>query len=185
MGTNCYDDLRTRRRSTHTHPSRGPSGPDIDDPYRRRLYAALTRDIATLLAIPAGHVVVGDDPIRAYSGISAASITVYDPDDADTTLRFVPETGYTGTGGGAYLLLGACPGCAGDAHSPADFPVMTISGLADLDHEEHLRDRTGSRLRCPSSSTTTPPTRPTAHSAHLGATFGSRDLRAVRHCHRR
>jgi len=40
--------------------------------------------------------------------------TVEDPDGPDVVLRLVPETGNTGTGGGAYLLLDACPGCSGD-----------------------------------------------------------------------
>lgn len=129
-------DSRARARSA------GISVPATDDPYRRRLRAALTRDIATLLAIPAGHVVVSDDPIRAYSAIPGPLITVYDPDDADTILWFIPETGYTGTGGGAYLLLGACSGCAGDVRARGNVPVMTISGLADLDQDEHLRCQT-------------------------------------------
>ena len=36
--------------------------PATEPPYRRRLRAALTRDVATLLAVPAEHVVVSDDP---------------------------------------------------------------------------------------------------------------------------
>jgi hypothetical protein len=40
--------------------------PATDPPNRQRLRAALTRDIAALLALPAGHVVVDDDPIRTY-----------------------------------------------------------------------------------------------------------------------
>jgi hypothetical protein len=51
---------------------------------------------------------------------------VEDPDDPDIVSRLVPETGNTGTGGGAYLLLDACPRlqrrpalqgqCAGGGH---------------------------------------------------------------------
>ena len=91
--------------------------PATDPPHRRRLRAALTRDVATLLAVPATHVVVGDDPIRSYGGVPGQLITVEDPDDPDVVLRFLPETGNTGTGGGAYLLLDACPGCSGDPRS--------------------------------------------------------------------
>jgi hypothetical protein len=85
--------------------------PATDPPHRQRLRAALTRDIATLLAMPATHIAVGDDPIRAYNGMPGQLITVADPDDPEVVLRFVPETGNTGIGGGAYLLLDACPGC--------------------------------------------------------------------------
>jgi hypothetical protein len=80
--------------------------------HRQRLRAALTRDIAALLAVPAGHVVVGDDPIRTYGGVPGQLIIVEDPGDPAVVLRFLPETGNIGTGGGAYLLLDACPGCA-------------------------------------------------------------------------
>jgi hypothetical protein len=44
----------------------GIAVPATDPPHRQRLRAALTRDIAALLALPAGHVVVDDDPIRTY-----------------------------------------------------------------------------------------------------------------------
>ena len=59
-----------------------------------------------------------------------------DPDDPDIVLCLVPEIGNTGTGGGAYLLLDACPGCSGDPHS-GDVPVVAITGLADLGHYQH------------------------------------------------
>jgi hypothetical protein len=110
--------------------------PGADPPHRRRLRAALARDIATLLAVPATHVLVGDDRIRSYGGAPGQLITVHDPDDAGVVLRFVPETGNTGTGGGAYLLLDACPGCGGDSHS-GDVPMVAITGLADLGHYHH------------------------------------------------
>jgi hypothetical protein len=111
--------------------------PATDPPHRQRLRAALTRDVATLLALPAGHVVVGDDPIRSYGGVCGQLITVEDPDDPDVVLRFLPETGNTGTGGGAYLLLDACPGCSGDPRSSGEVPVVAITGLADLGHYQH------------------------------------------------
>ena len=38
---------------------------------------------------------------------------VHDPDGAGVVVCFLPETGNIGTGGGAYLLLDACPGCGG------------------------------------------------------------------------
>ena len=59
-----------------------------------------------------------------------------DPGDPAVVLRFLPETGNIGTGGGAYLLLDACPGCGGDPHS-GDVPVMAITALADLGHYQH------------------------------------------------
>jgi hypothetical protein len=110
--------------------------PATDPPHRQRLRAALTRDIATLLAVPTGHVVVIDDPIRSFAGVPAPLILVQDPADPEVVLRFLPETGNTGTGGGAYLLLDACPGCSGDPHS-GDVPVAAISGLADLGNYQH------------------------------------------------
>jgi hypothetical protein len=110
--------------------------PATDPPYRQRLRAALTRDLATLLALPATHVLVGDDPIRSHGGVPGQLITVEDPDDPDIVLRFLPETGNTGTGGGAYLLLDSCPGCSGDPRS-RDVPVAVIRGLADLGHYQH------------------------------------------------
>ena len=97
--------------------------PGTDPPYRRRLRAALARDIATLLAVPTTHVVVGDDPIRCYGGVPGQLITVHDPDDPDAVLRLLPETGNTGTGGGAYLLLDNCPGCSGNPHSTGQVPT--------------------------------------------------------------
>jgi hypothetical protein len=111
--------------------------PATDPPHRQRLRAALSRDVAALLALPPGHVVVGDDPIRAYRGVSGQLITVEDPDDPEIVLCFLPETGNIGTGGGAYLLLDACPGCSGDPRSQGNVPVVAISGLADLGHYQH------------------------------------------------
>jgi hypothetical protein len=80
--------------------------------------------------------VVGDDPIRSNGGVPGQLISVEDPGDPDVVLRFLPETGNIGTGGGAYLLLDACPGCTGDPHS-RDVPVLAITGLADLGHYQH------------------------------------------------
>jgi hypothetical protein len=112
--------------------------PATDPPYRQRLRAALTRDIATLLAVPATHVVVRDDPIRTYGDLPAPLITVHDPDDPEVVLCLLPETGDTGIGGGAYLLLDACPGCGVDPQS-GQVPVATIYGLADLGYYQHCR----------------------------------------------
>ena len=111
--------------------------PATDPPHRRRLRAALTRDLAALLAVPASHVVVGDDPIRVYGSVGGLVIAVEDPDDPDIVLRFLPETGNTGTGGGAYLLLDACLGCSGDPASRGEVPVAAITGLADLGLYHH------------------------------------------------
>jgi hypothetical protein len=111
--------------------------PATDRPHRQRLRAAMTRDIATLLAVPAGHILVGDDPLRSYGGVPGQLITVEDPDDLHGGLRFVPETGNTGVGGGAYLLLDACPGCSGGRHARGDVPMVAITGLADLGNYQH------------------------------------------------
>jgi hypothetical protein len=111
--------------------------PGTDPPHRRRLRAALARDIATLLALPTTHVAVGDDPLRCYGGVPGHLITVHDPDDAGVVLRLLPETGNTGTGGGAYLLLDNCPGCNTDPHSTGQVPMAAITGLADLGHYQH------------------------------------------------
>jgi len=63
---------------------------------------------------------------------------VEDPDDPDIVLCLVPEIGNTGTGGGAYLLLDACPGCSGDPRSrgmcrwwpSADSPISATTNTA-------------------------------------------------------
>ena len=118
--------------------------PATDPPYRQRLRAALTRDVATLLAVPATHVVVRDDPLRTHGDLPAPLITVHDPDDrgdpdgGDVVLCVLPETGNTGTGGGAYLVLDACPGCGADPQS-GQVPVAAIYGLADLGYYQHCR----------------------------------------------
>jgi hypothetical protein len=48
-----------------------------------------------------------------------------------------PETGNTGVGGGAYLLLDACPGCGGGPHARGDVPMAAITGLAHLGNYQH------------------------------------------------
>jgi hypothetical protein len=111
--------------------------PATNPPQRRRLRAALARDIATLLAVPAGQVMVGDDLLRTYGGVPGQLITVDDADDPHGGLRFIPETGNTGIGGGAYLLLDACPGCSGSLGARGEVPVVAISGLADLGNYQH------------------------------------------------
>jgi hypothetical protein len=115
----------------------GIAVPATEPPYRQRLRAALTRDIATLLAVPAGHVVVSNDPLRVHGGVPGQLITVEDLDDPHAGLRFIPETGNTGTGGGAYLLLDACPGCSGYPRTRGDLPMVAITGLADLGNYQH------------------------------------------------
>jgi hypothetical protein len=111
--------------------------PAADPPHRRRLRAALARDIATLLAVPAGQVMGGDDLIRTFGGVPGQLITVDDADDPHGGLRFIPETANTGTGGGAYLLLDACPGCSGSSGVRGEVPVVAISDLADLGNYQH------------------------------------------------
>ncbi len=115
----------------------GIAVPATEPPYRQRLRAALARDIATLLAVPAGHIVVSDDLLRARGGVPGQLITVQELDAPHDGLRFIPETGNTGTGGGAYLLLDACPGCSGYPRTRGDVPMVAIAGLADLGHYQH------------------------------------------------
>ena len=128
--------------------SAGVAVPATDDRYRQRLRAALTRDIAALLAVPAGHVLAGDDPIRCYGGVPGQLITVYDPDDPEVVLRFIPDVDNTGTGGGAYLLLDACPGCPVGLAGAGDVPMTSITGLADLGRYQHRREQ-GEPLEVP------------------------------------
>lgn len=99
----------------------------------RRLRAALARDIAVMLGVPTTHVLVTADPARGYGGDPGQLITVRDPDDPAIVLRFIPETGNTGGGGGAYLLLDSCPVCSTD-QQPREVPMMSVAGLADLGH---------------------------------------------------
>lgn len=96
----------------------------------------MIRDVAALLGVAPEYVVVTDDPARGYGGMPWQLITVHDP-DATAVLRFIPEPGNTGYGGGAYLLLGPCPGCSSDAEcgDPAtvgDVPTVSVAILADL-----------------------------------------------------
>jgi hypothetical protein len=105
--------------------------PDTDTAHLRRLRAALAREAAVMLGVIPTSVVVTDDPQRSYSGFPGQLITVHDPDDPATVLRFIPETGNTGSGGGAYLLLDLCPGCSTDRQT-GEVPMMSIAGLADL-----------------------------------------------------
>ena len=72
----------------------------------------------------------------AYGGVPGQLIAVADPGDPEVVLRFLPETGNTGLGGGASLLLDACPGCGSDPRS-GKVPVAAISGLAELGHYQH------------------------------------------------
>jgi hypothetical protein len=111
--------------------------PANDAPHRQRMRAALTRDIATLLAIPADHILVGDNPLRFHGSVPGQLITVDDPDDPYGGLRFIPETGNTGIGGGAYLLLDTCPGCGSGPRARGEVPMVAITGLADLGNYQH------------------------------------------------
>ena len=60
-----------------------------------------------------------------------------DPEDPYGGVRFIPETGNTGSGGGDYLLLDACPGCSGSPGARGEVPMAAISGLADLGNYQH------------------------------------------------
>lgn len=113
--------------------------PDVDTAHLRRLRAALAREVTVMLGVPPTSVVVTDDPQRSYSGFPGQLITVHDPDDPTTVLRFIPETGNTGSGGGGYLLLDPCPGCS-TARQSCEVPMMSIAGLADLGfYQQHTQ----------------------------------------------
>jgi hypothetical protein len=99
-----------------------------DSAHLARVRAAVARDIGAMLGVAPTHIVVTADPLRGYGGYPGHLITVYDPDDDTTVWQFIPETATLASAGGAYLLLGACPGCASDRH----VPIATIHGLADL-----------------------------------------------------
>lgn len=99
--------------------------------HQRRLRAAMTRDVATLLGVPPEQVLVGDDSIRSYAATPGQLIIVYDPDDDGAVLRFIPEPGNTGAGGGAYLLLDACPGCS-SPDTVREVPMLSVACLTDL-----------------------------------------------------
>jgi hypothetical protein len=106
--------------------------------HQGRLRAAMIRDVAALLGLPPEYIVVTDDP--AYGGVPGQLITVHDPDDPDNPaaeLRFIPELGNTGVGGGAYLLLAPCPACnsgprGGNPALVGDVPIVSVAILADL-----------------------------------------------------
>jgi hypothetical protein len=97
----------------------------------------MTRDVTALLGIAPEDVLVTDDPIRTYGGMPGQLITVHDPAESEglrvaaRVLRFIPETGNTGTGGGAYLLLDACPGCS-TPDVRHEVPAQVVMVLADL-----------------------------------------------------
>jgi len=74
---------------------------------------------------------VTDDPDREYGSMPGQLIIVQDPDDPTVLLRFIPEPGNTGTGGGAYLLLTACPGCSRPDYV-REVPTLSVACLADL-----------------------------------------------------
>ena len=141
--------------------------PATDPPHRRRLRAALTRDIATLLAVPADHILVGDDPLRSHGGVPGQLITVDDPDDPYGGLRFIPETGNTGIGGGALPAARHLPRLQRLTRTPTArcrwrrSPGSPISATTNTPC-----GWTSTRPRYPSSSSTTPPTDPTAPSEH-------------------
>src|SRR5690242_6183671 len=120
--------------------------PEVGTAHLRRLRAALAREVTVMLGVPPTNVVVTDDPRRSYGDYPGQLIIVYDPDDPATVLRFIPETGNTGIGGGAYLLLDSCPGCSTERESH-EVPMMSIAGLADLGlYQQHARSLTPSAL---------------------------------------
>lgn len=106
--------------------------PRTQTAHRRRTRAATGRDITAMLGVAPARVVVRDDLLREYGGQPGLLITVHEPDDGGTVWRFVPETGNTGLGGGAYLLLDQCPGCFQGGVDGWEVPMATISCLADL-----------------------------------------------------
>ena len=144
----------------------GIAVPATDPPHRQRLRAALTRDIATLLAVPADHILVGDDPLRSYGGVPGPADhrgrprrprrrPAVHPRDRQhrhrrrrlpaarrlPRLQRRPARPGRGAGGGDHR-----------ARRSRQLPTLPCGC-------------TSTRPRYPSSSSTTPPTHPTAPSA--------------------
>lgn len=92
---------------------------------------AMTRDVAALLGIPPEQVLVTDDPARSYGSMPGQLIIVQDLDDPTALLRFIPEPGNNGTGGGAHLLLAPCPGCS-EPDALHALPSLSVALPADL-----------------------------------------------------
>lgn len=122
-------------------------GVAVETAYARRVRAAMAREVAVMLGVAPSRVVVSADPVRGYGGEPGVLIGVHEPDPdpcgpsgpagEGRVWRFVPETGNTGLGGGAYLLLDECPaGCGGGNPSfgPGEgmVPMVSVSMLADL-----------------------------------------------------
>ncbi len=111
----------------------------VDAAHLRRTRTAMAREVSVMLGVRPVDVVATADPLRGYGGMPGVLIIVHDPDPAPDShdggdgqhararvWRFVPEVGNSGSGGGAYLLLGACAVCEGEV------PMAAISTLADL-----------------------------------------------------
>ena len=91
----------------------------------------MSRDVAALLGVAPEQIVVTDDPDRAYGSMRGQLIIVQDPDEPTVLLRFIPEPGNIGAGGGAYFLLTACPGCS-RPDAVREVPTLSVASLADL-----------------------------------------------------
>ena len=63
----------------------------VDTAHQRRLRAAMIRDVAALLGVPPEHVLVTDDPVRAYGSMPGQLITVQDPDDPTVRVAVHPR----------------------------------------------------------------------------------------------
>lgn len=90
----------------------------------RRYRDQIAGRVALMTGVPRHHVVVTDDPHRAYGARPADLVTVLDPDDPTRRYRFLARPG---ADDGALLLLDECPWCTG-----GPVPVAEIETLADL-----------------------------------------------------
>jgi hypothetical protein len=143
--------------------------PSSDPPFRRRLrrrWPATSQPCSRCPLLTFWWVMIR---VRSYGGALGLLITVENVDDPDVVLRFIPETGNTGTGGGAYLLLDACPGCSGGSCGVREIPVAAATGLADLGDYQHCLRLNLDPPQCLSSSSMTPPTCPYAPFGHRPA----------------
>ncbi|WP_232668310.1 hypothetical protein [Pseudonocardia sp. TRM90224] len=112
-------DNAAKALESHRRHSNDVFGTDL---YRRRVQAAIGRDVTAMLGVHPADVVVTTDPRRAYAGYAWHHIVVCNPDSPARTLRFIPDP----VDLSLFHLLGECSACAGEV------PVALIATLADL-----------------------------------------------------
>ena len=98
----------------------------------RRMCGPSTRDVAALLALPAGHVVVGDDPIRAYDKVCGQLITWRTPTTPISSCVSFPRS--------AIPAPGEAPTCC-STPAPAAAATRAAGGCAGGGHQRTRRSR--------------------------------------------